>query len=539
MFGADALDALVEGAGVDGLLHVGFQPRLERFEQLVLLGDGQGEQAVEEGVHRRQLLFERSFRVGQAQARGLLETGERPVGDPSPAQAHVELPERGLRVERLEVVGGPEQGAVVVTHRGLRVALAAGDGPEAVEAAGDGGDEAALALHVGGDRAEQRRRLLVRAVGAPESLDGLVGPPAGFEQVVDPAVRVAAAQVRVVAAAGVAGHREDQDLLLAVHERVRLVGVGRAGSPPKRVSLALLVGDAQDAPRAAGDLGHLLVAEVVEDLVEGRAYRVEQAEAFDQLVAQPDGFLRLHEVAVLVAHRTGAFFAFVVGVLLVQRGGEGVVEEVEHVLARGQVDAQVVPLRGGDLGQPALGERLAGRDQLDDGRASLVEVLLHGAQQRRALHRGEQVAEEALLCALEGAHRGGLGLGVVRFAQARDAGGFECFLQVGVDDLERVGVGVVDLALRGGDGVLQDVDLDPGVAQGAGLVEPEGLQVPGDHLEGGDAAGLHRLHELVAVLERSAVGSPQAEADGVGQALDGAGPCGRDVQDAGVGQRVL
>ena len=537
--GLDALDALVEGAGVDGVLDVGFETRLEGLEQLVLFVDGQREQAVEERVHGGQLLAQRAFAVGQAQAGGVLEAVDGPVGDAAAVEAEVELAQRGRGVGRLEVVGGAEQRGVAVAHRGLRVALAAGDGAEAVEAAGDGGDEAALALDVGGHGPEQRRGLLVGAVGAAEALNGLVGAPAGFEQVVDAAVGVGAAEVGVVAAAGVAGHREDEDLLVAVHEGARLARVGRGGAGPQGVALAVLVAEPEDAPGAAGDLGDGLVAEVVEDLVQGRADRVEQAEALDQLVAQRDGLLRLHGVAVLVEDRARVRVAVVVGVLLVQHGREGVHQEVQDVLARGQVDGQVVPLGGGDLGEAALGERLAGRDELDDGRASGFEVGFDGAQQRRALHRGEEVSEEALLGALEGAHRGGLGLRVVGRAAARDPGGLEGLLDVGVDDLERAGVGVVGLALGGRDGVLEDVDLDAGVTEGAGLVEAEGLQVAGDDLEGGHAAGVHGLDELVAVLERRAVGGPEAEPARVGEALDGARAGSRHVENAGVGQGVL
>ena len=40
-------------------------------------------------------------------------------------------------------------------------------------------------------------------------------------------------------------------------------------------------------------------------------------------------------------------------------------------------------------------------------------------------------------------------------------GGLERVLQVGVDDLEGAGVGVVDAALLGRERVFEDIDLDP------------------------------------------------------------------------------
>src|SRR3546814_14946228 len=69
-----------------------------------------------------------------------------------------------------------------------------GDGAQRVEAAGDGGEEALLRLHVGGDRPEQRRLRLVGAVGTPETLDRRVRLPAGFEQVVDAQAAVPGAE---------------------------------------------------------------------------------------------------------------------------------------------------------------------------------------------------------------------------------------------------------------------------------------------------------------------------------------------------------
>ena len=44
----------------------------------------------------------------------------------------------------------------------------------------------------------------------PKALDRLVGPPAGFEQVVDPALRVGRPEVGVVAAPRAAGHGENE-----------------------------------------------------------------------------------------------------------------------------------------------------------------------------------------------------------------------------------------------------------------------------------------------------------------------------------------
>ena len=130
--------------------------------------------------------------MDQLEAGGVRETVERPARDVAAPEGDVETPERRLGVEALQVVALAEQCLVVAPHGGLGIALAAGDRAEAVEPARNGGDEAPLALHIGGDGPEQRRGGLVRPVGAPEALDRLVGAPSRLQQVVDPPVGVGA-----------------------------------------------------------------------------------------------------------------------------------------------------------------------------------------------------------------------------------------------------------------------------------------------------------------------------------------------------------
>src|SRR6202521_5980019 len=111
----------------------------------------------------------------------------------------VELAQCRLGVGALQIVVGAEEALTA----GL--ALAAGDGAERVETPGDGGEETLLALHVGGDRAEDWRLLLVGAVGAPQPLDRRIGSPAGLEQVMHPLALVPAAEIGVIAPPGAAG----------------------------------------------------------------------------------------------------------------------------------------------------------------------------------------------------------------------------------------------------------------------------------------------------------------------------------------------
>src|SRR5690349_16594816 len=123
-------------------------------------------------------------------------------------QQRKELAQCRLGVGAFEIVVGAEEALAA----GL--ALSARDGAQCVETPRDRRQEALLAFDVRRDRTEDRRLLLVGAVGAAEALDRGVGAPAGLEQVMDPLALIAAAAVGVIAAAGAAGVGEDQDALV-------------------------------------------------------------------------------------------------------------------------------------------------------------------------------------------------------------------------------------------------------------------------------------------------------------------------------------
>ena len=281
------------------------------------------------------------------------------------------------------------------------------------------------------------------------------------------------------------------------------------------------------------------MAEVVQQDVDGGGHGRQRAEAGDEGVAGGERLLGDHRPAVVVEHRDGDHAALVVDRLLVELHRERAHQVLHDVLAGREVDGQVVVLGGRDLGEAAVEERLAGGDELHDGGASRVEVGLHGADQRRALHRGEEVREEALLRLLEGAHRGGLGARGEGVAVLDHAARLEGGVEVLVDDAEGARVLVPDVPLRVGERMLEDVDFDAVVGERAGLVEAERLQVAGDDLHGRDAAALHGADEVEAVGEGRGVAAPQAQAGRVGEAVHGRGAGGAGVEDAGVGQGVL
>ena len=127
---------------------------------------------------------------------------------------------------------------------------------------------------------------------------------------------------------------------------------------------------------------------------------------------------------------------FLVGVAFVKLRREALGEVVQDVLARRDVDREIAPFFNRNFGEAALHQAFAGRDELHDGGVAALEIGGDRPQQRRRLHRRDEVIEKALLVALEGAFGGGLGLSVQRAAFARDVDGLERRFEVGVNDLE-------------------------------------------------------------------------------------------------------
>ena len=200
---------------------------------------------------------------------------------------------------------------------------------------------------------------------------------------------------------------------------------------------------------------------------------------------------------------------------------------------------KIAPLLGGDFRKAALHQRLAGGDDLDHGGMAGFKIALDRGDQRRGLHRGDQVAEEALLGALERRARRRLGLAVERAGLAGDIGRFQGGIEIVVDDLEGARIGVVDAHLLGGELLLDQFVGDALVGQRAGRIEAERLEVAGQHLHGGDATSLDRLDEFRAGGERKVRPAPQAEPLRIGEIVHRGGAGRRHVEHAGVGQRML
>src|SRR3546814_3838573 len=155
------------------------------------------------GGDRRQFVLE-TIAVAERQSCRRLESPERTALDLAAVEQTVTQAQGVARIPGFLIVLRSEQALAA----GL--ALAAGDRAQRVETASDGGDEALLRLHVGRHRPEQRRLLLVGAVGPPEPLDRAVGLPASLQQIMDTQPLVPRAEIGMVAAAGAARVREDK-----------------------------------------------------------------------------------------------------------------------------------------------------------------------------------------------------------------------------------------------------------------------------------------------------------------------------------------
>ena len=346
-------------------------------------------------------------------------------------------------------------------------------------------------------------------------------------------------QFGMVGAPGATRVREDEDALGVVHEGLRLGEIGRTRAVLDGEAIdAVRSGLADDPARAARHLGHQLRAEALDDLVERAMDRRQRRQLLDQAITAGDGLAALHGLAIAIDRPRGEI-ALAVGEGLVELGREAVRQIIQHVLARSDVDLNVAPFLGRNLGKAALHQRLAGRDDLDHRGMASRQIALDGGDQRRRLHRRDQMIEETLLGALESRPRGGFGLRVQRARFAGDVGRLQRGVEIVVDDAERPGIGVVDADLLVGEPVLDQLIFDALVAERAGRIEAERLHVARQDLHGRDAAGLDRLDELGPRGEGEILAAPEAEPLGIGEIVDGGGAGRRDIDDARVRQRVL
>ena len=181
----------------------------------------------------------------------------------------------------------------------------------------------------------------------------------------------------------------------------------------------------------------------------------------DHAVAARDRLTRNHRIAVRVIGRARVQVPFLVRIELEEQCRKRMLQIVEDIFARRDVDREIAPFGGRDLGEAAVEQGLVGRDHLQDAGVALIEVARDRRDQRRAFHRRQEMIEETLLVGFKGGAGGGLGVAVVGGAAlAGDVGGFQRLIEVAMDDLKGVGIGVVDADLLLRELVLDDLVFD-------------------------------------------------------------------------------
>jgi hypothetical protein len=183
------------------------------------------------------------------------------------------------------------------------------------------------------------------AMGAAQTLDRPVGPPAGFEQEMGPLLLVHRIEARMIGAARPARVAEDEDALEAAHEGG---GLGLAGSG--RAGLELLAPVARlDQPLCASrDLGDIVMAEMIEQPVERGGNRRQRAKLLDEIDARREP-ADYRPDCLLVVHRHRALGTGVVGEDAHLPGRKGAFEIVDDIFARAQVDIEFGALIRGEL----------------------------------------------------------------------------------------------------------------------------------------------------------------------------------------------
>ena len=438
-----------------------------------------------------------------------------------------------MGVGTFEIVLGPEEPLP------SRLTLSPRDRPQRIETSRDGGEKALFGLHIGRDRAEQRRLRLIGAIGAPQPLDRRVGLPTGFQEVVDAKAPIPSSEIGVVRAPRAAGVGEYEDALLIVHERLRLAQIS-GGGPVLDGEAGVAVGPdlAHDASCAAGDLRDHIGSKTLDDLIECAMNWGHGGQTLDEARPSGDGLLRVNRLAVL-EDRAGSEIALVVRERLIELGRKTVLEIVEHIFPRRDVDLNIPPFLRRDLRKPSLRQRRAGGDELNDAGVPRGKIALDRRDQRRRLHRGDEVIEKALLGAFERRSRGGLGLAVQRSGFAGDIRRLESRVEIVVDDGEGASIRVIDRDLLVGEPMLEQFVVDAVIGKRSGGIEAQRFQIAREHLHRGDAASLDRLDEFRTIGEGERIVAPEAEPLGVGEVLDRRRPGRRDIEDAGVGKSML
>ncbi|CDN96333.1 hypothetical protein BN949_05510 [Agrobacterium tumefaciens] len=176
---------------------------------------------------------------------------------------------------------------------------------------------------------------------------------------------------------------------------------------------------------------------------------------------------------------------------------------------------------------------------------TVLQVCCGRFEKSRRLHRRQEMIEEALLGAFESGARSSLGIFVQRdgFAgragRTSDAGGFHRSIEMVVDHLERLGIGVVDADLFLGEFLLEDLVFDAFEGERARCVEAHGLEVASEYFHCRNTAVFDRGNELGTGRKGKVAAAPEAEALGIGERLHFRRAGRGDVDDTSIRQSAL
>ena len=196
---------------------------------------------------------------------------------------------------------------------------------------------------------EQRRLRLIGAIGAAKTLNGCIGAPARFQQIMDALSLIFASTVGMIAASRAAGVREHKDALVVIHEGLRLGEIGHGGAVfDLEDGLAMRIRFAHKAAAASGHFGDLIRSKMLHDLIEGARHSREACQLLDQRIAAGNGFLGMNGLAVN-DNRPGTKIAFLIRVALIKLRRKTMTQVIKYILFRSDINGKITPFLGRDF----------------------------------------------------------------------------------------------------------------------------------------------------------------------------------------------
>ena len=177
-------------------------------------------------------------------------------------------------------------------------------------------------------------------------------------------------------------------------------------------------------------------------------------------------------------------------------------------------------------------DSLVGIHELQQYGIATGDIGLHARQERWHLECREELIEEALFGSPENAPSSS-----ILFA-ARARGICKRGVDIFYDDLPCTGDGVVAINLFWRQGMDDLVVFNPRIRDGAGEIEPQGLEITGDQLHIAHAGGGYLRNKVLCIRE-STMRPPDSQARGIRKVADLCGCRGRGIDDARIGEGLI